>query len=327
MGFSLFTVVMSQAQKVYQTIGSIERLDPAINEIISSNAKAEIIAEGFDWSEGPVWVEHYKMLLFSDIPKNMIYKWTEAKGKEAYLTTSGYTGHTPRGGEAGSNGLTLNREGHLILCQHGDRQVARMDAPLDKPKPAFISLASSYKGKKFNSPNDVVVNSKGEVFFTDPPYGLLTQSDNDPAKELSWNGVYKIKTNGEIVLLLDSLTRPNGLAFLPTERQIIVANSDSLKPNWYIYDVAEDGLTNGRLFYSTTGYDKSEKGLPDGLKIDKQGNVFATGPGGVYVFNSGGKLLGRLRLPDAASNCAFSPDEKTLFITNDNKVLRFKMRD
>jgi gluconolactonase len=307
-------------------IGNIERLDPLLDSIISADAKPEIIAKGLDWCEGPVWIESQKMLLFSDVPRDTIFKWTEEKGKEVYLTPSGYTDTLKRGGEMGSNGLTTDKDGNLVLCQCGNRQMARMDAPLDKPQAKYISIANLYKGKKFNSPNDAVYNSKGELFFTDPPYGLEKQMD-DPKKEIPFQGVYKVKTSGEIVLVSDTLTRPNGIAFLPGEKTLLVANSDPAKPNWYAFDMGEnDTYTNPRIFYSTAGYDKSLKGLPDGMKIDKNGNVFATGPGGVWIFNSTGKLLGKIRVPDATSNCAFSPDEKTLYITNDMYVLRVKMR-
>jgi len=308
-------------------IGTIERSDSSVNDIIAPGAQAEIISEGYDWSEGPVWVESHKMLLFSDVPRDTVFKWTEEKGKEVYLTPSGYTDTVKRGGEMGSNGLILDKDGHLVLCQHGNRQMAMMDAPLDKPAPNYVSLANSYKGKKFNSPNDAVFNSKGELFFTDPPYGLEKNAD-DPKKEISFQGVYKIKTNGEVILMTDSLTRPNGIAFMPGEKTIIVANSDPAKPNWYAFDLDNNGnFINGRIFYSAAGYDKSLKGLPDGLKIDKNGNVFATGPGGVWIFNSAAKLLGKLKVPEATSNCAFSPDEKTLYTTNDMYILRLKMRN
>jgi len=311
---------------VYQKTGYLEKYDAALDSIISAGAPAEIIAEGFDWSEGPLRVDQHRMLLFSDIPTNIIYKWTEEKGKEIYLTPSGYTDTAKRSGELGSNGLILDKDGYLVLCQHGDRRMARMDTPLDKPAPRFITLADKYNGKRLNSPNDAVYNSAGELFFTDPPYGLETQSDNDPEKELPFNGVYKVKTNGELVLLVDSITRPNGLAFLPGEKQLIIACSDPAKPNWYMYDVLGDSLVNGKVFYSAAAeLSKGEIGLPDGLKIDKKGNVFATGPGGLFIFNSDGKLLGRLRLDNPASNCALSPDEKTIYITNDMYVLRLKI--
>src|SRR5450432_2625973 len=160
-----------------QKTGHIEKLDPSLDAIVNSQAKVEIIAEGFDWAEGPLWIEQEKMLLFSDVPQNIIYKWTEEKGKEVYLAPSGYTGTIPRGGEKGSNGLALSKDGKLVICQDGDRCIAVMKAGLQDPKPAFTLLADNYQVKKFNSPNDMVYNGDGELFFTDPPYGLEKNMD------------------------------------------------------------------------------------------------------------------------------------------------------
>lgn len=322
---SLLITTGCMAQTSYKTIGTLERYDDALDKIVSKDAKAEIIAEGFLWSEGPLWIEKQKMLLFSDVRRNTVFKWTEKNGKEVYLTPSGYTSSVPRGGEMGSNGLTLDNKGNLVLCQDGDRKMSRMDAPLNKPEAKFITLADKWNGKRFNSPNDAVFNSKGELFFTDPPYGLVTGSDNDPAKETSFNGVYKVKKNGEVILLIDSLTRPNGIAFFPGEKQILIANSDPRKPNWYIYDIDGDKLKNGRIFYSAAGVRGA--GLPDGFRIDKKGNVFSAGPGGLHIFNRDGKLLGKLVVPGPTSNCSLSADQKTLYITNNNQVLRFKLRN
>lgn len=319
-------IVIDQSNAQYKTTGSIERKDAALDQIISPNAQIEIIAEGFEWSEGPLWIEQYKMLLFSDVPKNIIYKWTVAKGLEPYLKPSGFSGSETKSKEPGSNGLLLDKKGNLVLCQHGNRQMARMVASLNDPLPRFVTLTDNYKGQHYSSPNDAVYNHEGELFFTDPPYGLPMQTDKDPAKEISFNGVYKQKLNGEIVLLVDSITRPNGIAFLPGEQQLIIACSDPAKPNWYIYDVNANGLTNGRIFYSSATERKGLKGLPDGLKIDKSGNIFASGPGGIWIFNSHAKLLGKIRLDEAASNVALSTDEKTLYITNDMQVLRIQLR-
>jgi gluconolactonase len=313
-------------EEKYKTTGTIERFDASLDNIISKDAKAEIIAEDFEWSEGPLWIEKHNMLLFSDVPMNTVYKWTEEKGKDVYLKPSGFTGEFSDCKEPGSNGLTLDNDGNLVLCQHGDRKVSRMDAPLDKPEAMFIALAEKFNDKRFSSPNDLVFNKSGELFFTDPPYGLKTQDDSDVKKEIPFNGVYKVKKDGTVILLTDSITRPNGIALFPGEQRLLVANSDPNKPNWYVFDVTGDSLTNGKIFFSTTGYDKSWHGLPDGFKIDKNGNVFATGPGGVYIFNSEGKKLGMIRLDDATSNCALSPDEKILYVTNDMYVLRIKMR-
>jgi gluconolactonase len=203
--------------------------------------------------------------------------------------------------------------------------MARMNAPLNDPKPLFVPIANNYKGKKFNSPNDAVYYN-GELFFTDPPYGLEKQSEEDPKKEIPFQGVYKVKANGEVILLTDTLTRPNGIAFSPDGKTLIVANSDPKKPYWYAFDVMNDSLTNARIFHSAVVADTSLKGLPDGFKIDKNGNVFATGPGGVWIFNSDGKLLGKIKVPEATSNIALSPDQRTLYVTNDMNVLRVKLR-
>src|SRR5688572_9147609 len=188
--FSIITVSCNNDSKKTETTvmknettGRIERLDPLLDNLIDTSAKAEIIATGFEWSEGPLWIEKHQMLLFSDVPTNTIYKWTEANGKEVYLKPSGFSGTETKSKEPGSNGLILDARGHLVLCQHGNRQMAKMNAPLDKPGANFTTLADKYKGKRFNSPNDAVYNSTGELFFTDPPYGLETQDDNDPKKE------------------------------------------------------------------------------------------------------------------------------------------------
>jgi gluconolactonase len=304
-----------------KTIGSIERLDPALDSLINGNASIEILSEGHEWTEGPLWIEEEQMLLYSDIPRNTIYKWTENGGAEIYLKPAGYTGEEARGGETGSNGLALNKNGQLVLCQHGDRRIALMNAPLNAPAANFTTLANEYNGKKFNSPNDLAIRSDGSVFFTDPPYGLEKNMD-DPKKEMPFQGVYKISPDGKVHLLIDSITRPNGIAFMPGEKTLIVANSDGMKPRWYAYDLGPgDALTNPRLFGEDT-----TKGGADGLKIDRNGNAFATGPGGVWIFNKEGKLLGRIQIPEATANCAFSPDEKTLYITADMYLLRVKMR-
>jgi gluconolactonase len=308
---------------VRKTIGSISKMDPSLDAILSPDAKTEIIAEGFDWSEGPLWLEKTNALIWSDVPKNTIYKWSEGSTAEIYLQPSGYTDTVKRGGEMGSNGLLLDLDGNLVLCQHGNRQMARMNSPVDNPKPDFITLASKYNGKRFSSPNDAVYSSAGELYFTDPPYGL----ENPSHQETPINGVYKVRKDGTIQLLVDSISRPNGIAFFPGEKKVVIACSDPAKPNWYVFDVDGEGLKNGKIFYSAAGHDQSFRGLPDGLKIDKSGNVFATGPGGVYIFNSEGKLLGIFRVEEATSNVAFSPDQKTLYITNDMYVLRLKLRD
>ncbi len=307
-------------------LGNIERIDPAINAIIDDKATIEVIADGLEWSEGPLWIEQEKMLIFSDVPTNTIYKWTEEKGKEKYLSPSGYTDSIKRGGETGSNGLILNSAGKLVLCQHGNRQMAWMDADLKNPKPVFVSIANRYNGKRFNSPNDAVYNKKGELFFTDPPYGLEKNME-DSSKETPFQGVYKVTTTGNVVLLTDSITRPNGIALSTDDKQLFVANSDGAKPYWYVYDLTEgDSVINGRIFYDPSEAAKTDKGSPDGMKIDSKGNIYATGPGGVWIFDKNAKLLGKIKYPEFTSNVALSSDEKTLFITADDYVVRVKLR-
>lgn len=308
-------------------MGAIERMDPSLDALISNDARIEVLAEGYEWSEGPVWIEADKMLLFSDVPRNTIYKWTEKKGAEVYLTPSGYTGlEISKSREPGSNGLTLDTSGRLILCQHGDRRVARMDGSFDSPRPVFITIADRHAGKKLNSPNDVVVRKNGDMFFTDPPYGLPNQQ-NDSTKETPYNGIYKVETTGAVTLLVDSITRPNGIAFMPGQKSFIVANSDPEKSIWYAFDLAEnDSIVNPRIFFDATENSKSEKGLPDGLRIDKNGNVFATGPGGIWIFNQEGKVIGKIKIPEATANCELADDDKTLYITADMYLLRVKLR-
>ncbi len=312
---------------VYKTTGTVERLQAELDAIIAEDATGEIISEGFKWSEGPLWIESEKMLLFSDVPKNIVYKWTEKNGTEIYLQPSGYTGTEPNSSkEPGSNGLLLSPDNALVLCQHGNRSMSAMIAPLHTPKANFITLASHYKDKRFSSPNDAAYHNNGELYFTDPPYGLPTQGDADPLKETPINGVYKIKQNGEVVLLVDSITRPNGIAFFPDYKQLIVASSDHKNPNWYIYDVENDALTNGKVFYPEISNTTDKPGLPDGLKINKKGIVFATGPGGIFIFNRQAKLLGKIKLSAPASNLALSADEKILYITNNNQILRVALK-
>jgi gluconolactonase len=319
--------------KEMETTGTIERLDPAFDSIISQNAKIEIIARDLIWSEGPLWVDSEKMLLFSDVPQNVVYKWTEAKGMEEYLKPSGLTG--PSVSEEGSNGLLLDDKGNLVLCQHGDRRLGMMTAPVGSPKSEFKSIADRYNGKRFNSPNDAVFRNS-EYYFTDPAYGLPKQL-SDPAKEIPFQGVYRVDAVGNVTLLSDKVSLPNGIAFSPDGKALYVSCSDPQKPVWYKFAVNEttepDGQRTLTLSDMSVFYDASanlaakEVGLPDGLKVDRNGIIYASGPGGVYVFDPNGKVLGRIKLPDAASNTALSPDEKTLYVTNDMYVLRVKMRE
>ncbi len=322
LSFSFLLIIVSCSPKE-TTYGTIEQLDPAFAEIMSSDAKVELLGQGFDWSEGPLWIESEKMLVFTDVPKNIIHKWTEEKGVEVYLTPSGLTGNGPESKEPGANGLTIDENGQLLLCQHGDRKVARMNSSLNEPKPDFTTIADNYKGKRLNSPNDLVFYNN-DIYFTDPPYGLAA----DSLKELPHQGVYKVPAEGELVLLVDTLTRPNGIAFSPDHKKMYIANSDPEKVRWYEYEMSDSGtVISGKVFYDAQLESKLDKGMPDGLKVDSKGNIFASGPGGIWIFNPAGMVLGKIKLPDPTANCALTSDDKTLYITSDMNLLRVKLKE
>ncbi|MHB1559118.1 MAG: SMP-30/gluconolactonase/LRE family protein [Isosphaeraceae bacterium] len=304
------------------TLGTIERLDARFDRLVPADARVERIAEGFDWSEGPVWDKQHGYLLFSDVPLNTVFRWQDGKGVSVFLKPSGYTGATPRGGEPGSNGLLLDAQGRLVLCQHGDRRVARLGEGN-----TFTTLADRYMGKRFNSPNDGAYKSNGDLYFTDPPYGLLGLN-RDPAKELDFNGVYRISAaDGTVTLLTKEMTFPNGIAFSPDEKTLYVANSDPKKAIWMAFPVKEDGtLGPGRVFADvTSSVSPAKKGLPDGMKVDAAGNLFATGPGGVLVFAPDGTHLGTFATGEATANCGWGEDGTVLYITADMYIGRVKL--
>jgi gluconolactonase len=322
---ALFICFGSSMQVFGQEIGTIEYTSKKLSKLIKKDARIEVLAEGFKFTEGPLWLEKENMLLFSDVPANTIYKWTEAGGKEVYLEPAGYTGSKPRGGFMGPNGLWLTKDGKLWICQHGDRRIAGMDAPINAPKPNFVTIAGEYNGKRLNSPNDFFMSSKGDLYFTDPAYGF-EGGFKDPMKEIPFHGVYKMDQSGAVTLLVDSIEAPNGIAIFPDGKTLLVANTQGKNRGWYAYDIAPDGLLkNGRVFYSPGNAEG--KGGCDGLKIDKKGNVFATGPGGVWIFTKKGELIGKIKVNNLnAANCALTPDGKTLFITATQYLLRVKMR-
>lgn len=321
----LLIVNVNFAQKT-KTDAAIIMNSQKLSEIIPDYLQVEIIGEGFEWTEGPLWLPTENKLIFSDIPKNSIFEWTEKSGTQLYLKPSGYTGKESRGGEAGSNGLLLTDKNELVLCQHGDRRMAKMNTTLSSPKADFTTLAGNYNGKKLNSPNDAVYDKQGNLYFTDPPYGL-EKNDKDPLKELDFQGVYKVDKTGKITLLTKELSRPNGIAFSPDFKKLYVANSDPQKAIWMVYDVDENGLLkNGKLFFDATDKTKTLKGLPDGLKVHRNGWIFATGPGGVLVFTPEGEHLGTIFTGEATSNCAFNADYSELYMTADDYLVRVKLK-
>jgi gluconolactonase len=303
------------------TLGHILREDPRLDALIAPDAKIEVLGSGFEWAEGPVWFAKGEYLLFSDIPRNSVMKWKDGEGISLFLKPAGYTGIADYGREPGSNGLTVDREGRLTLCEHGDRRIARLYWEGGKR-----TLVDNYQGKRLNSPNDLVFKSNGDLYFTDPPYGLPKRAD-DPARELDFCGVYRLKPSGELTLLTRDMTFPNGLAFSPDEKMLYVAQSDPNKAIWMAFPVNADGtLGQGRVFKDVTTMVKSLPGLPDGMKVDHQGNLFATGPGGIHVMAPDGTLLGRIETGQATANCAWGNDGSVLYITADKYLCRLRTK-
>lgn len=294
----------------------LERLDPAFDKLIASDAKLEKVAGGYTWTEGPVWVKRGGYLLYADIPANAIWKFTPGKGATVFMQPSGWAEKEPFGGkEPGSNGMTVDAEGRVTVAGHANRNIWRIEADGKK-----TILADRFEGKRFNSPNDLVYAKDGSLYFSDPPYGLASQQDNDPKKELKVNGVYRLH-NGHLQLVVSDLTRPNGLAFSPDQKFLYVDCSDPAKKIWMKYEVKPDGtLANGKLFADATA-DKRE-GSPDGMKVDREGNVWTTAPGGVWVFAPSGKHIGTIEFPEKTANLAWADDGRTLYVTASSGLYR-----
>jgi gluconolactonase len=308
--------------KNYKTIGEIHREDSAINNLIPKEAIIEVLAEGFKWSEGPVWIKNDSSLLFTDIPNNSIFKWNEQEGLTLYLRPAGFALGEKQGGDFGSNGLFINPvNNQLVLCDHGNRCLTELNRENWSKK----IIINSFEGKRFNSPNDVVISSKGHFYFTDPPYGLPRPGYT--GKELDYSGVFHLKPDGSISLITKELDYPNGIGLSPDEKTLYIANSGQ-KRVILAFDVAEDGTaSNGRTFYDATGFDKyGIGGGCDGMAIDEKGNIWATGPGGVMIFTSEGKFLGSIDTGTALANCTFGgADGKDIYITADRYLCRVKV--
>ena len=302
-------------------IGSIERLSPEIYNLIEKSAKIEILADGFEWSEGPVWSSQLNSVLFSDVPENVIYSWNEDKGLGTFTRPIGYSGKVPNLKKAGTNGLTIDADGNLIICMHGDRKITRLEKLNINRK---VTLVNSFDGNLLNSPNDLVYDSKGNLYFTDPPYGLL-EGDNDKLKEIEFNGVYKVSPNGDIEVLVKNLTRPNGISISNDEKILYVANSDKNNPVIMQYDLSEEGAKNPSIFFDGRELTKKDIGLFDGLKVHPTGNVFATGPGGVLVIKENGDHIGTIRTEVRTANCAFDENFQYLYMTSDMFLTRIKL--
>lgn len=309
-------------KKPYPTFGTIERKDPRFDKLIPKDAQIEKLASGFKWTEGPVWVAADNHLLFSDIPPNVIDQWKPDTGVKVFLQPAGYEGKDAKLKEGGTNGLTLDAQGRLVACDHGERRVYRLGKDGKK-----TTLADKYMGKRLNSPNDLTYKSNGDLYFTDPPYGLTVLGQQGfPGKELDFQGVYRLSPDGKLTLLTKEMSRPNGIAFSPDEKTLYVANSDPDKAIWMAFPVQDDGtLGKGKVFFDATALVKAKKkGLPDGMKVDLAGNLFATGPGGILVFAPDGTHLGTLDTGEPTANCAWGDDGSTLYICANDKLARVK---
>lgn len=299
---------------------SFDRLTPEFNTLVPLDAMVEKVASGFEFTEGPVWLPgNPGALLFSDIPANTIYRWTKDEGTSVFLQPV-MSKDSDAGGVGGSNGLALGPNGQLILCEHGNRRIARFEGDGSR-----TTLADRYENRRLNSPNDIVFHSSGAAFFTDPPYGLVGQ-DESPAKEQPHNGIYRLDLDGTIMLLAAGQTRPNGIGLSPDERTLYVSNSDDPpRQLWMSYPVLDDlTLGEGRVFFNANEY--NQPGLPDGLTLDEFGNVYAAGPGGVLVLDANGQHLGTIKLEEVPTNATWGDDGKSLYITAHSSVYRVKLR-
>ena len=306
---------------------TIQILSDEAREFIDEDTRITVIGSDFMWTEGPLYIEDGEFLLVSDIPRNKVFKIDKSNRTSEYLSPAGFMGKNFQGEEPGSNGLLLDGEGRLVLMQHGERRVAMMRSSLEDPKPDFEILADRYDGRRFNSPNDGIFDQAGNLYFTDPIYGLPKRAD-DPARELDFCGVYCLTVKGQVILI-DSLSRPNGIALSPDEKKLYVAVSDPNHATWYQYDIKRPGkIHNKKIFYDVTPLvgQSGQQGLPDGMAMHSSGNLFASGPGGLWIFKPSAQPIARIYTGKATSNCTFSADEKYLFVTADDLVLKIELK-
>ena len=296
--------------------GAILRVDPRLDALVPADARIEKLADGFVFTEGPVWIQSESRLLFSDVRANAIYQWTEAEGASAFIDPV-FEGDVTGRRSVSSNGLTLDAEGRLIICEHGNRLISRLEADGTR-----TTLVDNYQGGRLNSPNDAVYSTDGWLYFTDPPYGLEGLEES-PMRELDFNGIYRLSPDGDLELLFADQTRPNGIALSPDERTLYVANSDADDKVWYAYDLGEDGLSNQRVFYDVN--DQTAPGAADGMTVDLAGHIFATGPGGVWIFAPDGTHLGTIQLDEVVANAAWGDDGRTLYMTASTGLYRIRL--
>ena len=306
----------------FESVGRIDRFDESLDSLIATDAVVELLDVGFAWPEGPVWWQRNSCLLFSDIPRNAIYRWSEADGASIWMQPSGYTGVAYYGKEPGSNALTFDGEGRLWACEHGDRRISRLEHEGGK-----ISIVDSYQGKRLNSPNDLALSADGDLYFSDPAYGLHRRYD-DPRRELPFCGVYLVRSGTrEAILVNDELENPNGVAFTPDGRALLVTQSNPLKAYVMRYPILAGGsLGAGEIVRDFTDRTDEAPGLPDGIKVDLDGNIFTTGPGGVWVLRPDGAILGRVVTGSRIANLCWGDDGSTLYLCADDNLCRVRTR-
>ncbi len=305
-----------EAQSAGSPVGEIQRFDPRVDALIPADATIEKLADGFNFIEGPVWDRQNSRLLFSDVRGNEIYEWSETTGATTFIDPV-FEGDRAGKGSVSSNGLTLDAEGRLIICEHGNRRISRLEA--DGSRSVVVE---DFSGGQLNSPNDAVYASDGSLYFTDPPYGLEGLEES-PARELDFNGIYRLSPGGDLELLVRDQTRPNGIALSPDESTLYVANSDAENKVWMAYDLDASGASNGRVFYDVN--DQVAAGAADGMKVDLAGNLFATGPGGVWVMAPDGTHLGTIVTGEVTANVAFGDDGRTLYMTASTSLYRVRL--
>jgi gluconolactonase len=308
----------------YPIVGQIHRRSPALDVVVAPDAPIQQLAEGFIWAEGPVWVRDGGYLVFSDVPGNVMYRWSEADGVSEFLNPSGYAGPpTDAFAEPGQNGMALDAAGDLLVCDHGNRALGKVD--LKTRNKTF--LLDRYQGKRFNSPNDLAVAKSGAIYFTDPTYGLKGRNAS-PLRELDFNGVYRLRPDGTLDLLDADLTFPNGIALSPDERRLYVSVSDPKGPKLMVYDLGPDGLpTSKAVFFDAMALQEAGgTGLPDGMCLDTEGRLYATGPGGVLVLTPDAELIGVIETGTAIANCAFGEDGSTLFLASNHTLARVRLK-
>lgn len=304
-------------------IGGVRRFSPALDAIVAPDTKVEALAAGFKWAEGPVWVRRGGYLLFSDVPANTIHRWSRGRSAEPFLHPSGLAGDDPAIREGGANGLAIDASGALVMCDSGNRALARFDFAAKRK----TFLVERYESKRFNSPNDLAISKSGAIYFTDPSFGLKDLNAS-PVKELAFNGVFRLAPDGALTLIDDTLEYPNGIALSPDETMLYVSNCTDKNPILRAYRLDTDGVPVSAvtLFDAKPLMKPDSPGWPDGMKTDASGSIFMGGPGGILVISPAGELLGVIGAGRSIANCAFGEDGRTLFLTAKDTLARIRLK-